>query len=395
MTPPPSRFTRSSQRMAAIQMPIIPTVGELIRTHPGAISLGQGVVFYGPPPSAIERVRRFLETPEHKYGAVQGMPELVQRLTKKLRDENQIDCQHGYRVVVTAGANMGFINALFAITDPGDEVILLTPYYFNQEMAIRMLNCTPVLVSTDARHQPVLERLRAAITPRTRAIVTISPNNPSGAVYPEATLREINQLCREHGLYHISDEAYENFVYGTTPHFSPGSLPGAESHTISLYSLSKAYGFASWRIGYMVLPEHLHLAVMKAQDTNLICAPLISQHAALGALETGSSYCREKLQTIAAVRALLLRELEKLAPRCAFANSSGALYVLVKVDTRLDGMALAERLIREFGVAVIPGSAFGIEDSCTLRVSFGALAPTTATQGIQRLVDGLRAISAG
>src|SRR5438093_284653 len=94
----------------------------------------------------------------------------------------------------------------------------------------------------------------AALTPKTRAVVTISPNNPTGAVYPEAALREVNAICREHGLYHIHDEAYEYFVYDGAKHFSPGSIPGAATHTISLYSLSKAYGFASWRIGAMVIP---------------------------------------------------------------------------------------------------------------------------------------------
>src|SRR5919108_329673 len=153
------------------------------------------------------------------------------------------------------------------------------------------------------------------LTELTRAIVTISPNNPSGAVYPEALLREINSLCRLHGIYHISDEAYENFTYGAARHFSPAAIEGAETHTIALYSLSKAYGFASWRIGYMLIPEHLYDSVLKAQDTNLICAPLISQYAALGALEVGSSYCRERLPAIERVRAVVLDELATLDSR--------------------------------------------------------------------------------
>ena len=135
-------------------------------------------------------------------------------------------------------------------------------------------------------------RFEAAITPRTRAIVTISPNNPSGAVYPKATLAAVNALCSERGIYHISDEAYEYFVYDGAEHFSPASLPGATEHTISLYSFSKAYGFASWRIGYMVIPEALTVAVRKAQDTILICPPVVSQHAALGALAAPADYRR-------------------------------------------------------------------------------------------------------
>jgi aspartate/methionine/tyrosine aminotransferase len=188
-------------------------------------------------------------------------------IEKKLARENLITAGitpgaaagAGYRVIVTAGANMGFVNAICAITDPGDEVILLLPYYFNQEMAIRMLDCTPIAVATDERFQPRPGPIEHAITEKTRALVTISPNNPSGAVYPEPILRAINALCRARGLYHISDEAYEHFTYGGARHFSPGSIPEACEHTISLFSLSKAYGFASWRIGYMDPGYQSHL----------------------------------------------------------------------------------------------------------------------------------------
>ena len=161
-----------------------------------------------------------------------------------------------------------------------------------------MASCRPVAVATDDRYQLRLDAIRAAITPRTRAIVTISPNNPSGAVYPEADLRAVNALCAERGLYHITDEVYEYFTYDPATHTSAGSATGAAAHTISIYSLSKAYGFASWRIGYMVVPEALALAVNKIQDTMLICAPHISQAAAIGALRAGRAYCDRHVATL-------------------------------------------------------------------------------------------------
>jgi len=381
-----------SRRMSVVQTPIIPVIGELIRAHPGTVSLGQGVAWYGPPPSAWARIQGFFGNPaNHKYGPVQGIPELLELIQLKLEMENAISVK-GRRIVVTAGANMGFLNALFAIADPDDEVILPLPYYFNQEMAIRMLNCKPVLVPTDADFRLQPEHIRAAITERTQAVVTISPNNPSGAVYAEADLRAVNALCREAGIYHISDEAYENFVYGRSRHFAPASIEGSEAHTISLYSLSKAYGFASWRIGYMVIPERLYPAILKVQDTNLICAPLIAQHAAVGALEVGSGYCREKLKTTARVREIVLNELESLRDFCHIPPADGAFYILLKVETTLNSMTVAERLIREHGVAVIPGVAFGLDGGCYLRIAYGALDETTAAKGIRRLVKGLRAV---
>lgn len=384
-----------SRRLAAVQAPIIPVIAEMIRQTPGTISLGQGVVYYGPPESARAAARQFGGlVDQHKYGPVRGIPELLERIERKLADENGIDL-YGRQVVVTAGSNMGFLNALFAIADPGDEVILPLPYYFNQEMAIRMLNCVPVLVPTDDNFQLRLDALSAAITPRTRAIVTISPNNPSGAVYPEAVLREVNELCWSHGIYHISDEAYEYFTHGQARHFSPAEIVGAEAHTIALYSLSKAYGFASWRVGYMVIPEHLYDAVLKAQDTNLICAPLISQHAAVAALDTGAAYCRTHLYSIRRVRGLVLDELRAVEDFCRIPSAEGAFYILLKVETELDAMTLAERLIREHRVAAIPGDAFGLEDGCYLRIAYGALEPDTAAAGIGRLVTGLRRIVGG
>ena len=386
----------ASRRMASVQAPIIPVIAELIRQTPGTISLGQGVAYYGPPDSALAAARNFgAKIEQHRYGPVDGIPELRERIEHKLAEDNAIASLAGRRVVVTAGANMGFLNALFAIADPGDEVILPLPYYFNQEMALRMLNCVPVFAPTDDHYQLRIDTLRAAITPKTRAIVTISPNNPSGAVYPEADLRAVNALCREHGLYHISDEAYEYFVHGEARHFSPASIEGSEPHTISLYSLSKAYGFASWRIGYMVIPEHLYDAVLKAQDTNLICAPLVSQHAAVAALDVGADYCRAHLRTIRQVRGLVLDELRSVADFCRIPSADGAFYLLLKIATALDSMALADRLIREHGIAAIPGNAFGLDDGGYLRVAYGALEPDTAAAGIRRLTAGLRAMAGG
>lgn len=220
---------------------------------------------------------------------------LLELIRTKLRQDNHIDCDQGYQVMVTAGSNMAFLNVIMAISDPGEEIILPMPYYFNQEMAVRMLGCVPVPIPTREDYQLDLAALEAAVTEKTRAIVTISPNNPSGAVYPEADLSAVNALCQQHGIYHISDEAYEYFTYSGARHFSPASLSEAAEYTISLYSLSKAYGFASWRVGYAVFPDALLPSMLKIQDTNLICPPAITQLAAIGALEIGVDYCRQQL----------------------------------------------------------------------------------------------------
>jgi aspartate/methionine/tyrosine aminotransferase len=253
-------------------------------------------------------------------------------------------------------------------------------------MAIVMAGCVPIAVATDARYQLRLDALAAAITPRTRAIVTVSPNNPTGAVYPEADLRAVNALCRDRGIVHISDEAYEYFTYGDAAHFSAASIAGAEAWTISLYTLSKAYGMASWRMGYMVVPESLWDAVNKIQDTLLVCPPHPSQAAATAALAVGRRWTTERMTALGRMRD---RAFETLSAAADVPRADGAFYYLIRPRTRLDSMAAAEHLIREHRVAVIPGSAFGVTEGCALRVSFGALEEATAREGLERLARGL------
>jgi aspartate/methionine/tyrosine aminotransferase len=368
-------------------------VGELIRSNPGTISLGQGVVYYGPPPQVREYIDKFFADPQnHKYKLVQGTAEFGAEIAKKLTDENGIVVDDDTRIVVTAGGNMAFVNAILAVTDPADEIILQVPYYFNHEMAVAIANCKAVCVPTDENYQLQPELIRKAITKRTRAVVTISPNNPTGAVYPESVLREVNEICREAGIYHISDEAYEYFTYDGVTHFSPGSIQAAGPHTISLFSLSKAYGFASWRIGWMVIPEHLYLAVRKIQDTILICPPLISQWAALGAMCVGADYCRQRIELIADIRKIVLAELRAIEDLVTVPQADGAFYFLLRVHTDMDSMELVERLIREHKVAVIPGTTFGLEEGCYLRIACGALEKQTVAEGTERLVRGLKQI---
>jgi aspartate/methionine/tyrosine aminotransferase len=381
-----------TSRMAAVQAPIIPIAGELIRTTPGTISLGQGMVSWGPPDAAIEAARTAAREPAtHRYGAVEGERALVEAIARKLRGENRLDLSES-RVLVTAGSNMAFLSVVQAITLPGDEIILPSPFYFNHEMAVRIADAVPVIVPTDAGYQLDPDAIARAVTPRTRAIVTVSPNNPTGAVYSPEALRGVNELCARKGLVHISDEAYESFLYGDAAHFSPASLPGAGAHTVSLYSLSKAYGFAGWRVGYAVVPASLNDALYKVQDTVLICPPLICQAAAAAALGEGRGFVEPHVARLAGVRQEVLQLFSSVEDLCTVPTPGGAFYCLARVKTAMPAMELMTRLVREHRVAAIAGDTFGATPGCYLRVSFGALEPATVQEGMERLVRGLRQI---
>ena len=388
------RDLQQSRRLAAVQPPVIPIVGRWIGETPGTISLGQGIVSYGPPAPVMEAARTFGGTlADHRYGPVEGLPPLIAAIESKLADENGITVRPQSRLLVTAGGNQAFVNAILAVTDPGDEVILLAPYYFNHEMAVVIAGAVPRGVATKADYQLDVDAIAGAITPRTRAIVTVSPNNPTGAVYSEDALRAVNALCRDRGVFHIHDEAYEYFTYGHARHFSPGAIEGAARYTLSLFSLSKAYGMASWRVGYMVIPEVLWDAVNKIQDTLLICPPAMSQHAALAALRVGRAYPRGYLAGLDRMRHVIFDALSDPAVPCDVAPVEGAFYYLLRVHSTLDSMTLVERLIREHRVATIPGSAFADPSACSIRLSYGALEPDVVEQGVERLVRGLRALA--
>ena len=384
-----------SNRIRQVQSPVIPIVGRWTAETPGTISLGQGIVNYAPPTQVFQAIRQtsFDDLALHRYSGVAGDPRVQELVAEKLKRENKIDVAlQGCEVFCTAGANMGFLNAVLAIADVDDEIILLNPYYFNHHMAIEIAGCRVIAVDTNADQQPDLDAIGQAVTPRTKAVVTVSPNNPTGAVYRPSDLMAINRLCADRGIYHISDEAYEYFLYDEQEHFSAGSLPDAGGHTLSLYSLSKSYGLAGWRIGYSVVPNHLMTAMRKIQDTNLICPPTICQVAARAALEVGSDWCRAQSQGFQQVRDAAIQRIQELGARCQITHAQGAFYLFLTLQSDQDDLQLVESLIREHKIATLPGSAFGMTDRCSIRISYGALDADSVLDGVGRLVDGLHSL---
>jgi len=395
-----------ARRLQAVLEPVIPRVGALTAAHPGTLSMAQGMVDWGPPPGVLEAVTAALAgargDPEaaaalDRYGPMQGDPPLLEALAAHLRGQHGLDLSDS-ALLVTAGSNMAFQILMQVLCDPGDEVILPAPWYFNHVMAVQLSGGVPVL--PDAGLIPDPQVLAAAISPRSRAIVTVSPNNPSGVVIPPEQLAEINALCARHGLLHISDEAYAAFAHGDLPHWSPAAEPGAGAHTVTLQSFSKAYGMAGWRLGYAALPQRLLAALAKVQDTNLICPPRLNQRAALAALAAGPAWLEPRLQTIRHRRGQLLETLQRAAeqglPAALLREPDGAFYALLRVRTSLTGLELVERLIRAHGVAALPGESFGLPatgSAAVLRLSYGLLPPSQLQDALERLCAGVVALA--
>ena len=403
-------------RLDAVLQPVIPEVGALVRHTPGTLSLAQGMVGWGPPSLVLEALQSAIasqlrgaaaapDPTRDGYGPVRGDQDLLAALASSLQQHHGVDLD-GADLWVTAGRNMAF-NAIAQVLCDGppaepSEVILPVPWYFNHVMAVQLAGGRPVAV--DAGLVPDPQRLAAAITPRTRAIVTVSPNNPSGVVMPRAVLEAINRLCARHGLLHISDEAYGQFVYGTEPHWSAGSLSGAAAHTVTLQSLSKAYGMAGWRVGFMAAPASLTAALAKVQDTVLICPPRLMQRAAVAALAAGPAWCKPRIAALAARRQQLLDGLASATadglPLRLLAEPDGAFYGLVALEAAaagsLTGEQLMRRLVLEHRVAVVCGESFGLAAGLgpTLRLSYGLLDADALQEALRRLFEGIRALLA-
>ena len=403
--------------------PVIPELGELVRATPGTLSLAQGMVDWGPPESVLAAVQLALQPdgqsrhknpceglsaqPERdRYGPVCGDPALLEALARHLSQHHQLDTA-GADLWVTAGSNMAFQALAMVLCDgPASEpaeLILPVPWYFNHVMAVQLAGGRAVPV--DAGLIPDPQRLAAAITPRTRAIVTVSPNNPSGVVFPRPVLAAINRLCAEHGLLHISDEAYSAFVHGDEAHWSPASLPGAAAHTATLLSLSKAYGMAGWRLGFMAVPAAFRAALAKVQDTALICPPRLMQIAAHAALEAGPAWCAPRIASLAPRRLAVIAAVAKARnaglPVRLLAEPDGAFYALLALDAAAAGDPSAEglmrRLVLEHRVAAVSGDSFGLDArrlGPALRLSYGLLADAQLAEALERLFSGIRALLA-
>jgi len=372
------------------EAPIVKLVAE--SKVPGdVVDFGQGVPFYGPPKEAILAATEMLgKEAGFKYSPDAGMTSLREAIAEKLAIENGVEPDSDRNIMVTAGANQAFANAILCLTSPGYHVLVLSPYYFNHVMCIQLADCKPVIVDTDKNYQPLVERISEKITKRTRAVVLVSPNNPTGAVYTRNVLKEIGALCAENDMYLITDETYEHFVYDNTQHVSALELDKNIDHTISLFSFSKSYGMAGYRIGYAVFPKHIYDEMLKVQDTLTICAPSPLQAAAEAAIKLGSTYPKQFIPRIERARKILLERLTHL-DSAELPITNGSYYFLLKLSTKKSDWQIAKKLIEEHGVITIPGEAFGARYPA-LRVAYANVDESMAETGISRLTKGLQEI---
>jgi aspartate/methionine/tyrosine aminotransferase len=371
----------------------IQKIKDLCRGREGIVSFAQGLPWFGPPPQALDRALERLKRGEGDgYSPTAGRDMLREMLAEDLRRRGIVQARAG-NVLATPGANQAIYIALATLADPGDEVILFRPYYFNNLMALQMLGLKPVLVDAGADGAIDPERVRERINRRTRAMIVISPNNPSGAVLERQ--EGLRRLAVERGIWLISDEAYRDFAW-ERPHVSP--LAAGTGNVIGVFSFSKSFGMAGWRLGFMHAPPTVIAQAMKAADTLHICAGLPAQLLAEEALASDPGYPGRFREEMLRSRDLLLAALAPLHEKGLVGDlrSEGGFYLLVGLAPRrpLSGWDAARRLVEEFAVAAVPGEAFGLDERPFLRLSYGNIRPGLMAAAAPRLAAALTALLA-
>ena len=332
----------------------------------GAINLAQGICDTAVPAIVAEGAARAIESGHNIYTRLDGFPRLRRAIARKVEQTlgsgTTVDSDR--EVVVTAGATGALFATLMALLNPGDEAILFEPLYGYHASSLKAVRAVPVVLpfavdSDSGRWLLDLDAVRAAVTPRTRAIIINTPANPCGKVFTRAELEGLAAIALEHNLFVISDEIYEHFVYGEARHISIASIPGMRDRTILISGFSKTFSITGWRVGYLVADARWTPSIGYFHDLLYICAPAPFQHAVADGLEQLEPDFYRGLprehETKSAMLLSALRDAD-LPPHAP----DGAYYILADV-CRIPGATAAERartLLRQAGVAAVAGSAF-------------------------------------
>ncbi len=359
-----------SQRVAGLRPSGIRKFFDITATMKDVISLGIGEPDFTTPQSIVEAGIQSLRHGETHYTSNAGIQELRNALSMHLDKHYGLRYNPNNEIVMTVGCSEALYLAATALLDPGDEVIILTPCFVSYQAGVIMAGGVSVEVPCrlEDNFEPDIEAVKAAITPRTKAILIGYPNNPTGAVASRESLMEIVRLAEEHDLVIISDEIYDRLVYGVE-HVSVPALPGAWERTILLGGFSKDYAMTGWRIGYACGPAAIIQGLVRIHQYTIMSAPTMAQAGALEALRVCDEDVLEMREEYDRRRKLIVAGLNEIG--LPTFEPKGAFYAFPQVSvTGLDDDTFANRLLEEEHVAMVPGSAFGAGGEGFCRASY-------------------------
>lgn len=325
----------------------------------GAINLSQGFPDFAPPAALVEAAERAIRGDHHQYAVTWGAPRFRQALARKHSHFTGMEIDPDAHITVTCGSTEAMIAALMTVCDPGDKVIVFSPFYENYGPDTILSGAEPIFVPLrPPEFRFDADELRAAFKQGVKALVLCNPSNPTGRVFSREELQTIADLAQEYDAFVITDEVYEHIVYPPHQHTYMASLPGMFERTVSCNSLSKTYAITGWRIGYVIASPEVTAGVRKVHDFLTVGAPAPLQEAAVTALEFSDDYYEELRAAYTRRRDLFLGYLEKA--NLKFTRPEGAYYVLVDIadfDFESD-TAFCTWLAKEIKVAAVPGSSF-------------------------------------
>lgn len=348
-----------ARRTSVFNESVIREMTRLAMLH-GAINLAQGYPDFPAPTFIKQAAIDAISADLNQYAITWGAPRLRRAIAEKTRRFYGLEIDPDREVTVTCGATEAMMCAMLAVVEEGDEVIVFEPFYENYVPDAAMSGARLVYITLRGEgfsFDP--DELRRAFSPRTRAIIVNTPNNPSGKVFTPTELQQIAALCQEFDTLCITDEIYEHILYDHHQHLPIATLPGMYDRTITISGLSKTFSVTGWRLGYLIAPPHLTDALRKVHDFLTVGAPAPLQEAAATAIEQADPYYPELRTMYAHKRAILLEALRAAGFSCH--QPDGAYYIMADFTAlgfQGDDTAFAHHLIRDIGVAPVPGSSF-------------------------------------
>ncbi len=388
-----------SERIKAIApsmtLAISAKANELKAAGEKVINFGVGEPDFNTPAHIVDAAKDALDKGYTKYVAAAGLPELKKAICKKLKDDNGLDYEPS-QIIVSNGAKHSIFNAVFAVINEGDEVLIPKPYWLTYPEVVKSCGGVPVFVMAKARHgyKVTAAQIENMITPHTKMLIFNSPCNPTGAVYTEKEIRDIADVCERYNLVVLADEIYEKLIYGGETHFSIANVsPELKERTIVINGVSKSYAMTGWRLGYLAAPANVAKAIASFQSHSTSNVNTMTQYAAIAALQGDDKPMKEMLKAFGRRREKMLEKLDEMKPLgLDYVKPDGAFYVMLLCDNlygktyrgvKIRGsMDVADLLLTHEKVAATPGVCFGDDDA--VRLSY-ALSTADMLEGLERI----------
>ena len=365
------------------------------------ISFSAGEPHFNTPKNIINAAIKAMEDGNTKYTSVNGILQLREAICKKFKDDNGLEYNPS-QIVVSTGAKQSLANTFLAILNPGDEVIVSTPYWVSYPELIKLADGKPVFVEGDEKsnYKFTKENLEKAVTAKTKAIVLNTPNNPTGTIYNKEELEVIADFAKKYNIIIISDEMYEKLIYDNENHISIASLSkDAYERTIVINGLSKSYAMTGWRIGYCAASEKIAKLMISIQShvTSNVCS--ITQYAALEALNGPQNEITKMINEFEKRRNYMINRIESI-DNLSIVKPKGAFYIMINIENCLgkeingkilnDSMEFCASLLENEKLAVIPGKAFGLNNY--IRVSY-ATSMEAIKEGLNRIESFIKKLN--